>query len=40
MISKIKKIISLIIIFSLSFTFFANAETLEEIIKGRKALFK
>ena len=39
MISKIKKIISLIIIFYLSFTFFANAETVEEIIKGRKALF-
>tara|TARA_Y100000816_G_scaffold248169_1_gene197204 strand:+ start:1298 stop:1747 length:450 start_codon:yes stop_codon:yes gene_type:complete len=39
MVSKIKKIISLIIIFCLSFTYFANAETVEEIIKGRKALF-
>ena len=29
----------IIIIFSLSFTFSANAETVEEIIKGRKALF-
>ena len=27
------------IIFSLSFTFSANAQTVEEIIKGRKALF-
>ena len=39
MVSKIKKIISIIIIFCLSFTYFANAETVEEIIKGRKALF-
>ena len=39
MIQKIKIIKSLIIIFSLIFTFSANAETVEEIIKGRKALF-
>ena len=39
MIQKIKIIKSLIIIFSLIFTFSANAETLEEIIKARKALF-
>ena len=30
---------TIIIIFSLSFTFSANAQTVEEIIKGRKALF-
>ncbi|MBD1152980.1 cytochrome c [Pelagibacterales bacterium SAG-MED22] len=34
-----KIIKSLIIIFSLIFTFSANAETVEEIIKARKALF-
>jgi len=39
MIQKIKIIKSFIIIFSLIFTFSANAETVEEIIKGRKALF-
>ena len=39
MIQKIKIIKSLIIIFSLIFTFSANAETVEEIIKARKALF-
>ena len=39
MIQKIKIIKTLIIIFSLIFTFSANAETVEEIIKGRKALF-
>ena len=39
MIHKIKIIKTLIIIFSLIFTFSANAETVEEIIKGRKALF-
>ena len=39
MIQKIKIINSLIIIFSLVFTFFANAETVEEIIKARKTLF-
>ena len=39
MIQKIKIINSLIIIFSLVFTFFANAETVEEIIKARKSLF-
>ena len=39
MIQKIKIIKTIIIIFSLSFTFSANAETVEEIIKGRKALF-
>ena len=39
MIPKIKIIKSLIIIFSLIFTFSANAETVEEIIKARKALF-
>ena len=35
----IKIIKTIIIIFSLCFTFYANAETVEEIIKGRKALF-
>ena len=39
MIPKIKIIKTLIIIFSLIFTFSANAETVEEIIKARKALF-
>ena len=39
MIQKIKIIKTLIIIFSLIFTFSANAETVEEIIKARKALF-
>ena len=39
MTQKIKIIKSLIIIFSLIFTFSTNAETVEEIIKGRKALF-
>ena len=39
MIQKIKIIKTLIIIFSLSFPFSANAKTVEEIIKGRKAMF-
>ena len=39
MIQKIKIIKTLIIIFSLSFSFSANAQTVEEIIKGRKAMF-
>jgi cytochrome c556 len=39
MIQKIKIIKTIILIFSLSFTFSANAETVEKIIKGRKALF-
>ena len=39
MIQKIKIIKTVIIIISLSFTFSANAETVEEIIKERKALF-
>ena len=39
MIQKIKILKAIIIIFSLSFTFSANAQTVEEIIKGRKALF-
>ena len=39
MIQKIKIIKTLIIIFSLSFSFTANAQTVEEIIKGRKAMF-
>ena len=39
MIQKIKILKILIIIFSLIFTFSANAETVEEIIKARKALF-
>ena len=39
MIQKIKIIKTLIIIFSLSFTFSANAQTVEKIIKGRKAMF-
>ena len=36
---KIKIIKTLIIIFSLTFPFSVNAQTVEEIIKGRKALF-
>ena len=36
---KIKILKTIIIIFSLSLTFSANAKTIEEIIKGRKALF-
>ena len=39
MMQKIKIIKTLIIIFSLIFPFSTNAETIEEIIKGRKALF-
>ena len=40
MIKKIKIIKTLIIIiFSLTFPFSANAQTVEEIIKGRKAMF-
>ena len=39
MIQKIKIIKILIIIFSLIFPFSTNAQTVEEIIKGRKALF-
>ena len=39
MMQKIKIIKSLIIIFSLSLSFSANAQTVEEIIKGRKAMF-
>ena len=39
MIQKIKIIKTLIIIFSLCFPFIANAQTVEEIIKGRKAMF-
>ena len=39
MIQKIKIIKSLIIIFSLCLPFTANAQTVEEIIKGRKAMF-
>ena len=38
MIQKIK-IIKTLIILSLSFSFSANAQTVEEIIKGRKAMF-
>ena len=38
MIQKIKIIKTFIIIFSLSFSFSANAQTVEEIIKGRKAM--
>ena len=36
---KVKIIKTLIIIFSLCFSFSANAQTVEEIIKGRKAMF-
>ena len=39
MMQKIKIIKSLIIIFSLSLSFSANAQNVEEIIKGRKAMF-
>ena len=39
MIQKIEILKTIIIIFSLSFTFSAYAETVEGIIKGRKALF-
>ena len=39
MIQNIKIIKILIIIFSLCFPFTANAKTVEEIIKGRKAMF-
>ena len=39
MIQKIKIIKTLIIIFSLCFPFTSNAQTVEEIIKGRKAMF-
>ena len=39
MLQKIKIIKTLIIIFSLCFPFTANAQTVEEIIKGRKAMF-
>ena len=39
MIQKIKILKAIMIIFSLNLTFSANAETVEEIIKGRKALF-
>ena len=39
MIQKIKIIKTLIIIFSLCFPFTANAQTVEEIIKSRKAMF-
>ena len=36
---KIKIIQTIIFIFSINFPFFANAMTVEEIIKGRKAMF-
>ena len=39
MIQKVKIIKTLIIIFSLTFPFSANAQTVEEIIKGRNAMF-
>ena len=39
MIQKIKIIKALIIVFSISSPFSANAQTVEEIIKGRKAMF-
>ena len=39
MIQKLKIIKILIIIFSLSFPFSTNAQTVEEIIKSRKAMF-
>ena len=39
MIQKIRIIKTLVIIFSLSLSFSANAQTVEEIIKGRKAMF-
>ena len=39
MVQKIKIIKILVIVFSLIFPFSTNAQTIEEIIKGRKALF-
>ena len=39
MIQKIKIIKTVIIIFALSFPYSVNAKTVEEIIKGRKAMF-
>ena len=39
MIQRIKIIKIIIIIFSLNFSFSANAQTVEEIIKGKKAMF-
>ena len=39
MVQKIKIVKTFIIILSLSFSFSANAQTVEEIIKGRKAMF-
>ena len=39
MIQKIKIIQTIIFIFFISFPFYANAMTVEEIIKGRKAMF-
>ena len=39
MIQKIKILKIFIIILSLSFPFSVNAQTVEEIIKGRKAMF-
>ena len=39
MIRRIKIIKIFVIIFSLNFPFSANAQTVEEIIKGRKAMF-
>ena len=39
MIQKIKIIKTLVIIYSLFFLFTANAQAVEEIIKGRKAMF-
>ena len=39
MVRKIKIIKTLIIIFFLNFPLSANAQTIEEIIKGRKAMF-
>ena len=39
MIQRIKILKTFIIILSLSFSFSANAKTVEEIIKGRKAMF-
>ena len=39
MIQKMKIIKTIIIIFSLTFSFSAYSQTVEEIIKGRKAMF-
>ena len=39
MIQKAKIIKTIVIIFSLTFPFSSNAQTVEEIIKGRKAMF-